>query len=1219
MKFLLTLSIGLLTFQNLQSQENFWTDVANRQTQPEPSESMALVQQYRALTLDYEALKLALLAAPMEFAPDGQLRPTLSLPLPDGRMEAFQIVESPVLAPALAARYPEIKTYQGRSIDNPAITTRLDVGPLGFHAIISLPQGRMMIEPYAPQQTEYYAAYFVKDVQIPSGIQLECGFVPGQSDDQEHFTAVSNRDIQLIDLKKFTIGLACSGEYAVFHNATTKAQVLAKMTQVINFANEVMMREVAVRLEIAANTDAAIFLDPDTDPYTDGSSVADSYAQTPEILNTNIGVDNYDIGHSFIAGCGSGVVGIGGGRACNNSVGNDQFKGFGISCHISFYSTSQFAVGLVCHEVGHQLSASHTFNNCPPSAGAVTVETGYEPGSGSTIMSYAGSCGDQNIAMDSDGYYHTISLEQIRTYTQQGLGSTCAVSIPTNNSNPSVSLPYTNGFFIPIRTPFQLTGEGTDPDGEAITYCWEEFDIGPTVSIGNPFLDAPIFRSIPPASSPTRVFPSLSKIINNTSNNNEVLPTYNRNLTFRCTVRDNNPEAGGVAWSQVQFKADQTAGPFLVTAPNDNTVIWKVGDYQEVTWDVANTTNGRVKCNYVNIKLSVDGGFTYPYTLAASTPNDGSAFVSVPNAVSADARVRVEAANNIFFDISNADFSIVPATEPGFTLEVTPSSIPLYCIPGTALTVDILTDSLLGYDSTLTLSLIENLPAGVTYAFGQDQLTPGESTTLTIDFGDIMVSDTLLLQVQAEGPGLAPKLRELYLIVLSSDFSGLALESPIDGASGIIFSTDFAWTAIPNANAYDFELATSLAFGATTVDSAEGLTEVNYTPAILFDENQLYFWRVRPINDCKTGEWLPPFSFRTTAVDCGSTSANDLPINLSNNPNTKISKIIVPTDGIISDVNLKDVEVTFQPINSLRIFLVSPAGTEVRLWNLDCLNTDLIRVGFDDEAPTDIICPPTNNQPVRPDQPLSAFDGENTAGEWQLKVQVVNSGFGGGGSIKSWSLEFCAAIAGAAPPVLITNETLAVPPGQGNTITKELLEYQDDVATASQLTYTIVTPPAHGQLYRWSLSEELGVGSQFSQSTINAFNLVYVHDGSDTQTDSFTFIVEDNEGGWLPTQVFNIDIDENAVVAVKDLVAANAITLAPNPSREAVQISFRQPVSGAVSVRLLNLQGQEVLQRRFADATTPLELNTVQLPAGTYFVNVQTEQGQFTEKLVVLR
>ncbi len=1209
------LLLGFLALQSIQGQGNYWTDIPeSRIVLPPGSEVAISASQYRTLDLDFGGLRAALAQAPMEFSSEAANPARISLPLPDGRFAEFEVVESPVMAPGLAARFPEIRSYQAYGLSGNRTSARFDYSPLGFHASIRTPEGTVYIEPYATNQQRRHISYYRRDMQM--GASLPCGYDPAEETgaavaEAEEQAIIAFRNNEPVPLRTYRLALACTGEYASLKGGTLPL-VLASINTAVNLANQVFQLETSVRMQLIEENDQLIFLNAASDPYNNSNQGRELLGQNTAVINGIIGLDDYDIGHVFTGGC-SDVGGV----ASPSSVCTLN-KARGVTCHYTNNITAIVNQVLV-HEVGHQFSCGHSWNNCPGSMDQLSPENAFEPGSGSTIMSYAGACGmENNIQNESDAYYNIGSLEDFIEFSRVGDGSGCGFETVPGNNQPEVTHGYQDGFFIPIRTPFELTAQGSDPDGDALTYCWEQYDLGPVSQLGSPSLDAPVFRSAPPVDSPTRVFPSLFKIVNNLSNNNEVLPTYNRNFTFRCTVRDNDPEAGGVAWAEVKFKADQTSGPFLVTAPNADTIAWKVGEYREVTWNVANTTNARVKCNFVHIKLSIDGGFTYPYTLAASTPNDGSAFVSVPDAVTADARVRIEAANNIFFDISDADFTIEPATEPGFAMEVLPADVPLYCSSEGSLTVDIQTASLLDYDSTITLGLAGNLPAGASYAFGQNSLAPGESTTLTIDLGGFAGRDTLELQILAEAPGLETASRNLYVIVLSSDFSALELLAPADGASDIVLSTSFSWTDIENATSYDFELATNPAFGQATIESASGLASVSYTPTVLFEENTLYFWRVRPVNECGPGEWLPPFGFHTTAVDCANTGANDLPINIANSPNTKISKIFIPTDGLISDLNLTNVEVTFQPVNSLRIFLVSPAGTEVRLWNLDCLNTGLIRVGFDDEAPTDIICPPDDNLPVRPDQPLSAFDGENTAGEWQLKVVVVTSGFGSGGTIKSWNLEFCAAVA-STPPSLITNETLFVPPGQSNTITKDLLEVQDDVATPSQLRYTIVTPPAHGQLYRWSLSEPLGAGAHFTQATVNTFNLVYVHDGSDTQTDSFTFVAEDGEGGWLPTQVFNIEIDENATVSVKEAGISNGISLAPNPGREEVRISFRQPLSGSVSVHLLNLQGRQVLQRRFTDGSAQLELDISQLPAGAYFVQVHTEQGLFVEKLVVQR
>ncbi|MCB0589308.1 MAG: T9SS type A sorting domain-containing protein, partial [Phaeodactylibacter sp.] len=112
---------------------------------------------------------------------------------------------------------------------------------------------------------------------------------------------------------------------------------------------------------------------------------------------------------------------------------------------------------------------------------------------------------------------------------------------------------------------------------------------------------------------------------------------------------------------------------------------------------------------------------------------------------------------------------------------------------------------------------------------------------------------------------------------------------------------------------------------------------------------------------------------------------------------------------------------------------------------------------------------------------------------------------------------------------------------------------------------------------------------------------------------------DDGQGGFIPTQTFHITIDENAVVGTDEPEAGNALRLFPNPARDQVTIGFRQAIGGEMTVRLLNLQGQVVQQQRFPEAGRQLQLNTSGLPAGVYFVNVQTEEGAFTEKLILQR
>ena len=315
-----------------------------------------------------------------------------------------------------------------------------------------------------------------------------------------------------------------------------------------------------------------------------------------------------------------------------------------------------FDIDYVCHEMGHQFGANHTQNNsCNRSSGAA-----YEPGSASTIMGYAGICAP-NLQSNSDDHFHNHSYNEIVSYSTLGNGDNCPVTTSTGNGIPTVDAG-AGGTTIPISTPFELTAIGTDPDGDLLTYNWEQYNLGPATAGGdtdltNPSGNAPIFRSWPSTLSDTRVFPREVDLVNNTTTIGEHLPTYSRNLTFRCTVRDNNPGAGGTNDDEVSYTVSDAAGPFLVTSPN-TFVTYTGNTIQNVTWDVANTDVAPVNCSSVDIYLSTDGGYTWPILLVSGTPNDGSQGVLLPAVESTTCRIKVKANANIFFDISNQNFTI---------------------------------------------------------------------------------------------------------------------------------------------------------------------------------------------------------------------------------------------------------------------------------------------------------------------------------------------------------------------------------------------------------------------------------------------------------------------------------------------------------------------------------------------------------------------------------
>ena len=385
--------------------------------------------------------------------------------------------------------------------------------------------------------------------------------------------------------------------------------------------------------------------------------------------------------------------------------------------------------------MGHQLSAAHPWSNCTPFWNGTDPDgndqlsdgNAYEPGSGSTIMSYVGACGVNNVQSSGDDYLHVNSIESIQSYSREGAG-TCAMVFPTDNFDPDVVIPFGDGLRIPISTPFQLTAVASDvnPD-DTLTYCFEQYDLGPISPLGSPIGNAPAFRSYLPTENPTRIFPRIGTIVNNFSNKTEVLPTYARDLTFRCTVRDSKWGGGGTVWDEIAFESVETAGPFLVMHPNVNQT-FEVGEYVEVTWDVANTDSTPVNCQYVNILLSTNGGYEYPISLAQNVANTGSYTVVIPNELTGLARVKIEAADNIFFDISNVNFKIEAPSTPGFSV----SSGPYFqkvCLPELPM-VNINTLSLLDYDSLIYFEAI-GLPAGATAEFSANPIMPSEDATLT--------------------------------------------------------------------------------------------------------------------------------------------------------------------------------------------------------------------------------------------------------------------------------------------------------------------------------------------------------------------------------------------------------------------------------------------------------------------------------------------------------
>lgn len=644
---LLYLGIFILSF-TLGKAQDFFSAISERSIKAESKNRTIEPEKFLTYTLDVAGMKNYFNSVPE--LKDNDLKdkaPIIVLPMPDGTKAKFRIWKSSVMAPELAQKFPQLITITGQGVDDQYATVKLDFTELGFHAQIrSLVTGDLYIDPYAKNNINNYIIYKKSDLIDKNpricGTKDE-GFELEKKSAQKTVTPSVGNQIRI-----FRFVVACTGEYAQAATglaAPTVAQTLSAIVTSVNRVNGVYEQELAVRLVLIANETSVIFTNPATDPFNGNNDAYTLIDESQAQIDAIIGTANYDVGHTFSTG---------GGGLASSGICNVNLKASGITGSPNPVN-DPYDIDYVAHEVGHQFGGPHTFNattsNC--GGGNRSGSSAVEPGSGITIMAYAGICGSvNNLANNSIPIFHTRSFQSITTKVQS---TSCQVITPSANTAPVVNAG--NNYTIPKSTPFKLTGSATDAENNALTYCWEQNDTGPPGDWNAATGNAPLFRSFIPTTVSYRYFPKITDVINNTVSKGEVLPSYARTMEFRLTVRDNNAGCGGVANDDASIIVDGNSGPFTVTAPS-SAVSWTGGTSQTITWNVANTTAAPVSCANVSILLSTDGGLTYPTTILSSTPNDGSQVITIPNVNTTQARIMVAGEGNVFYNINPVNFTI---------------------------------------------------------------------------------------------------------------------------------------------------------------------------------------------------------------------------------------------------------------------------------------------------------------------------------------------------------------------------------------------------------------------------------------------------------------------------------------------------------------------------------------------------------------------------------
>jgi trimeric autotransporter adhesin len=821
-------------------EDDLWTKIST----PNITKSLKISQEFLPKSFDLYQLDLAKLKEKLERTPkrgEISVASNIILPFPNGSgiFENFQILEASAMEDDLQEKYPEIRSYVGKGVNGSKSIIRLSVTPFGISCILlNSESGTIYIEPYSKDGLSYMV-YSEKDLPEPE-IQFECDVIDEMPIENSLKSLNASTNISDGILRKYRLALTCTAEFSqivltqqgISPTSTIdvkKAAILSYLNDLLAKVNAVFERDVSLTLVLVASNAEIIFLDSEKDGLTN-EDMYKLIIENISICDSLIGNPNYDLGHVLYTNPAGGLAGL-------NSVCN-KYKAMGVS-----YG---FRITTILHEMGHQFGAGHTYNNCYNFN--ISPESSVEIGCGNSIMSYGGN---QTIP-----FFHSISIEEIRNSMNF---STCATLITTQNAVPTANAGI--DYIIPKSTPFILKGDGTDIDQSELTFNWEQIDPEVTPAPPSSFAKfGPVFKFVPPSTSPNRYFPELSTVISgNISSTWEVIPSVARKLNFSFIVRDNDIRGGRIAIDKMVITVDGTSGPFAIKSqllPEE----WFVGESKTVLWDVANTNKSPVNVLNVNILLSIDRGHSFPIILKSNTPNDGFEDIIVPNNLTHTGRIKVEAIGNIFYTLNPAYLRI---KDSEYVLRFERNSIDL-CLPNIA-EYDFIYFKSNSFEESVAFSA-SGIPSGATVLFNPISVVSNETKVKMTVMGltSLMAGKYEISINTTSSQTSIEKNTKVSLNLYNSTFKEIEITYPANNSTNLELPLHLIWNKDLNAQYYDIEVASDDAF-LNKIESINSIMSNDYYLSNIRHKTS-YYWRIKPKNQCSDGYFSEKFKFTTGGI-----------------------------------------------------------------------------------------------------------------------------------------------------------------------------------------------------------------------------------------------------------------------------------------------------------------------------------------------------------------